>query len=165
MSSKKSNASKTKSPHKGGSLSGNNKNLLWIIAGLALIVVIVVSAIALSRQNKTQASSRVASLPAEISVNEASTKRDQGAFILDVRQPEEWNEYHIPGSTLIPLGELQSRLNEVPKDKEVVVVCRSGNRSQEGRNILKNNGFSDVTSMAGGLKEWSAQGYETVSGP
>ena len=165
MSSKKNSPSKAKGPQKGGSSSSNNKNLLWIIAGIAIIVFIVVSAIVLSGQNKSQASSQVASLPMEISVSEAATKRDQGAFILDVRQPEEWNEYHIPGSTLIPLGDLPNRLNEVPKDKEVVVVCRSGNRSQEGRNILLNNGFSGVTSMSGGLKAWAAEGFETVSGP
>lgn len=101
----------------------------------------------------------------EISVSQAAAKRQAGAFILDVRQPEEWADYHIPGSTLIPLGDLESRINEVPKDQEIVVVCRSGNRSTQGRDILQEAGFSQVTSMAGGLKEWRAAGYETVSGP
>jgi phage shock protein E len=107
----------------------------------------------------------MASLPDTISVAEAAAKRDTGAFVLDVRQPDEWNEYHIPGSTLIPLDQLETRLNEVPKDKEVVVVCRSGNRSQPGRDVLKNAGFTQVTSMTGGLKEWKAAGYPTVTGP
>jgi rhodanese-related sulfurtransferase len=165
MSSKKKNPSTTKGKKTGKPSSGDNKRLLWIIAGIVLIIVIVTSAIVFSGQNKTQAISQKASLPTEISVDEAATKRDQGAFILDVRQPEEWNEYHIPGATLIPLGDLPSRLSEVPKGQEIVVVCRSGNRSREGRDILLNNGFSSVTSMSGGLKEWSAKGYETVSGP
>ncbi len=104
-------------------------------------------------------------MPAEISVADAYAKREAGAFILDVRQPEEWNQVHIPGATLIPLGELQSRLSEVPSDQEVVVVCRSGNRSQQGRDILKNAGFEQVTSMAGGVNQWQAAGYPTVSGP
>jgi rhodanese-related sulfurtransferase len=104
-------------------------------------------------------------LPDTISVADAAAKRDAGAFILDVRQPDEWNEYHIPGSTLIPLDQLETRLNEVPKDKEVVVVCRSGNRSQPGRDVLKNAGFTQVTSMSGGLKEWQAAGLPTVAGP
>lgn len=103
-------------------------------------------------------------LPAEISVQEAYQKYQQGVFLLDVREPEEWNEYHVPNTTLIPLGELASRLAELPKDREIVVVCRSGNRSQEGRDILLQAGFN-ATSMAGGLKTWSSMSYPTVSGP
>ena len=91
--------------------------------------------------------------------------RDSGAFILDVRQPEEWNEYHVPDSTLIPLAELASRADELPKDQEIVIVCRSGNRSAQGRNILLDAGFTQVTSMAGGLTQWRAAGYPIVSGP
>jgi len=52
--------------------------------------------------------------------------------VLDVRQPEEWEEIHIPGATLIPLGELHQRLGELPKDQDIVVSCHSGNRSQSG---------------------------------
>lgn len=100
-----------------------------------------------------------ASLPKEISVADAFTKYQQGAFFLDVRTQDEWNQFHAPNSTLIPLDQLPSRLNEVPKDKEVVVVCRSGNRSQQGRDILLSNGFKQVTSMTGGLTEWRAAGY------
>ena len=102
--------------------------------------------------------------PQEISVAQAADKRQEGAFILDVRQPEEWADAHIPGSTLIPLGELENRMNELPQNQEIVVVCRSGNRSAQGRDILKQAGFNQVTSMAGGLNEWKAVGYDTVSG-
>lgn len=103
--------------------------------------------------------------PLEISLEEAIAKQEAGALILDVRQPEEWNEYHVPGSTLIPLGELASRVNELPRDREIVVVCRSGNRSQQGRDILLNAGFTQATSLAGGLSQWRAAGYPVVSGP
>jgi len=82
-----------------------------------------------------------------------------------VRQPEEWNEFHVPGSTLIPLGELASRVDELPRDQEILVVCRSGNRSAQGRDILLEAGFTRVTSMAGGVTQWKAAGYPTVSGP
>ena len=101
----------------------------------------------------------------QISVAEAAGKREQGAFILDVRTAEEWEEYHIPDSTLIPLDDLEARINEVPRNQDVVVVCRSGNRSQQGLAILKSSGFTQVSSMMGGLTEWKAQGYPTVSGP
>jgi rhodanese-related sulfurtransferase len=52
----------------------------------------------------------------------------------------------------------------VPKDKEVVVVCRSGNRSKQGRDILKSAGFPQVTSMSGGLAQWSAAGLPAATG-
>ena len=106
----------------------------------------------------------VAALPAEVSTAEALALREAGAFVLDVRQPEEWNAVHIPGATLIPLGELSSRLSEVPTDRQVLVVCRSGNRSAQGRDILLGAGFPSVTSMAGGMNEWAAAGYPTATG-
>lgn len=105
------------------------------------------------------------SLPHEISVADALTEKANGAFILHVRQPDEWNDFHIAGSTLIPLDQLPSRLNELPKNQEIVVVCRTDHRSAEGRDILLNAGFAQVTSMTGGLTQWKASGYATVSGP
>lgn len=103
-------------------------------------------------------------LAAEVSVAEAVKLRDAGAFVLDVRTPEEWKEVHIPGATLIPLDQLPDRVKEVPADKPVVVVCRSGNRSATGRDILKKAGLANVTSMAGGVREWANQGLPTASG-
>jgi rhodanese-related sulfurtransferase len=99
------------------------------------------------------------SLAPEISVAEAYAKYQNGAFVLDVRTDEEWNEFHAPNTTLIPLDQLAARVNEVPRDREIVVVCRSGNRSQQGRDILLNAGFENVTSMTGGLNEWRGAGY------
>ena len=103
-------------------------------------------------------------LPAEVSTADALALREAGAFILDVRQPDEWAAVHIPGATLIPLGDLPSRLAEVPKDRQVVVVCRSGNRSATGRDVLLGAGYPSVTSMAGGMNDWAAAGYPTESG-
>lgn len=137
----------------------SNSTLLW--AGLGVVVLILAGIFLFRPGNAATAEG----LPSEISVSEASAMRDSGAFILDVREPDEWNDSHIPGATLIPLGELASRVNEVPQDQEVVVVCRSGNRSAQGRDILLQAGFENVTSMAGGINQWKAAGYETVSGP
>jgi rhodanese-related sulfurtransferase len=103
-------------------------------------------------------------LPAEVSVDEASQLRDAGAFILDVRQPDEWVAGHIPDATLIPLGELASRVSDVPANRQIVVVCRSGNRSAQGRDILLGAGHPSVTSMAGGMNDWTAAGYPTTTG-
>lgn len=103
-------------------------------------------------------------LPDEIDVAAAARERDAGAFILDVREPDEWAAGHIPGATLIPLGQLTARAGEVPTDRDVVVVCRSGNRSAQGRDILRAAGLTQVTSMAGGMKAWTAAGNPTVTG-
>jgi rhodanese-related sulfurtransferase len=135
-------------------------NYLWIW-GVVALVVLGLAGVWLTSRGTTASSS----YPREISVEEAVARRDAGAFILDVRQPEEWNEFHVPNSTLIPLGELASRVDELPKDQEIVIVCRSGNRSAQGRDVLLDAGFTQVTSMAGGLTQWRAAGYPTISGP
>jgi len=103
-------------------------------------------------------------LPAFVSVDEAYQMYQEGTFVLDVRTSEEWNEFHAPDTTLIPLDQLAARVNELPKDQPIVVICRSGNRSQSGRDILLQAGF-DATSVNGGLNEWRATGYPVVSGP
>lgn len=92
----------------------------------------------------------------------AYQKYKAGAFFLDVRQPEEYAAGYIPNSTLIPLDELESRLDELPRDKEIVVVCRSGGPSQEGRDILLKNGFTSVYSMDGGVIAWAYAGFPFI---
>ncbi len=129
--------------------------------GILLVVALAVFLIAsLGRES----SSNAGGLPASVSVDEAHQLYEEGTFILDVRTPEEWNEFHAPDTTLIPLDELASRVDELPKDQPIVVVCRSGNRSQSGRDILLQAGFN-ATSMTGGLNEWRSKGYTVVSGP
>lgn len=133
------------------------KNLAFIIIPLIIIVILF-----LVLQNPT---TPALTLSKEISVDEAYQLFQNDEYILDVRQPEEYEAGHIPGSVLIPLDILESRLSEIPKDNVVVVVCRSGNRSATGRDILLNAGFPNVTSMAGGMNQWIIKGYEIVVGP
>ena len=146
-------------PHKKVKTSPKKSFPIWIVA-LVLVILVVAAGVVIAQQPKPAATQ----LPAEITVAQAAEAQKNGAFILDVRQPEEWAQAHISGATLIPLGDLPGRLNEVPKDREVVVVCRSGNRSAEGRDILKQAGFPQVTSMAGGLTQWQSQGLPVVTG-
>ncbi len=122
------------------------------------IVIIAIILIALSGQGNG------GGVANEVNTDEAYQMYQNGAFVVDVRTQEEWNEYHAPNTTLIPLDELQARLAEVPKDREILVICRSGNRSQQGRDILLAAGYN-ATSMAGGLKEWYAKGYPTEGTP
>ena len=125
-----------------------------VLAVIALIIFLIASL------GGEQASSNTSGkLPAFVNVNEAYQLYQEGTFLLDVRTPEEWNEYHAPNTTLIPLDQLQSRLSELPQGQPIVVVCRSGNRSQVGRDKLKAAGFTNVTSMAGGMSEWRSAGF------
>ncbi|HEX2981474.1 MAG TPA: rhodanese-like domain-containing protein [Anaerolineaceae bacterium] len=130
--------------------------LALVLAGLAVAALIFAT---------MQGATKQEVLAREISVAQAAELRDQGVFILDVRTREEWNQFHVPDSTLIPLDELPGRVSELPKDQPIVVVCRSGNRSQSGRDILVEAGFTEVSSMTGGLTEWQRLGYPTVTGP
>ena len=98
-------------------------------------------------------------LSAEISVAEAYALYPDKAFFVDIRETYEYEGGNIPGAINIPQGELESRLNELPSDQDIVVICRSGNRSAEGRKTLVNAGFQNVTSMAGGVSEWKDAGY------
>ncbi|MCP4143147.1 MAG: rhodanese-like domain-containing protein [Chloroflexi bacterium] len=91
-------------------------------------------------------------------------KFQEGAFLLDVRTQGEWEEYHVDGATMIVLDELESRVSEVPFDKEVIIICNSGNRSQVARDILLNAGHTSVTSIAGGIQGWMKAGHEVVTG-
>jgi phage shock protein E len=175
MSKKKSNMPAGKRTSQPAKSAGQRS--WWIVGGLGLLALIMVAVLVLQGASVTSqpvvgapaagvsTAASTTSLPAEISVAEAVAKRDAGAFILDVREPNEWADYHISGATLIPLGELPARVNEVPRDKEVVVVCHSGNRSSKGRDILAQAGFTNVTSMKGGLLAWMDANQPTVTGP
>ncbi len=130
----------------------------WIIALGAVVVVAALLWAALRSGGN--------GMPAEITVQEAYQHYQAGDwFLLDVRTPPEWEEAHVPGATLIPLDELAQRLNEVPRDKPVMVICRSGNRSAVARDMLKDAGFTQVTSIAGGIRAWMAAGFPVTPGP
>ena len=126
-----------------------NQLLKWIGLGIGVVIIIVAAILLIP----------IITGNTHISVALAYQKYQQGAFFLDVRSQEEWDQVHIANSTLIPLDELQNRLSELPKDHDIVVVCLSGHRSEEGVTILRNAGFSQATCMTDGLTAWKAAGY------
>jgi adenylyltransferase/sulfurtransferase len=71
-----------------------------------------------------------------------------------VREPNEYQINRIPGSTLIPLGELPRRYQELPKDREIVTQCKMGGRSAKAQDFLKSVGFTNVKNLKGGILEW-----------
>ena len=83
-------------------------------------------------------------------------------IILDVRTQEEYDDGHIEGALLIPVSELENRLDELEKNSEILVYCRTGNRSSTAVNILKQNGFTKIFHLADGITAWIKAGYDTV---
>lgn len=94
----------------------------------------------------------------EITPEQASVRQEQGALILDVREPNEWQEGHVSGATHIPLGELPNRLGELDRNGEIIAVCRGGNRSAFATDTLLKAGFKQVRNMTGGTLAWMEKG-------
>jgi sulfur-carrier protein adenylyltransferase/sulfurtransferase len=92
----------------------------------------------------------------QVSVKEFKKRRDAGEdlFLLDVREPYEYQIAEI-GGTLIPQNDVPQRLSEIPRDREVVVQCKSGGRSQRIAEFLKQSGYTKVVNLAGGITAWS----------
>lgn len=83
--------------------------------------------------------------------------RSEEAVIVDVREDEERGAGRIPGSEHVPLGELRERLGELPEEKEIVLVCRSGNRSSMAAAALSEAGYR-AANLEGGVKAWTQEG-------
>ena len=79
-------------------------------------------------------------------------------IVLDVREQWEYDEGHVAGVTLIPLGELSARVSELPDDKAIYVMCRSGQRSAIASTILKDAGKQDIRNVQGGILAWGRAG-------
>jgi rhodanese-related sulfurtransferase len=126
-----------------------NQLLKWIGLGFTAVVIIIAVILLIPKITGD----------VHISVAQAYQKYQQGAFFLDVRSQEEWDQVHIANSTPISLDELPNKLSELPKDRDIVVVCLSGHRSEEGVSILQKAGFSRARCMTDGLTAWKAAGY------
>jgi rhodanese-related sulfurtransferase len=88
---------------------------------------------------------------------------DEDTVLVDVREPSEYAEAHVPGATLIPMGQLPSRLAEVPQDRTVYVICRSGNRSGAMGPLLDAQGYDSVN-VVGGTLAWVRAGHPYDTG-
>ena len=85
------------------------------------------------------------------------------AYLLDVREPDEWAAGHAPDAHHLPMMEIPARIAEVPTDVDVVVVCRSGGRSGQVVSYLLGNGWDNVSNLEGGMHSWAAAGRDLVS--
>lgn len=112
--------------------------------------------------NKSEVSENIATSIKEgtftnVDVNEAEKLIKQGIFVIDVRTPEEYKEGHIPEAQLIPLQEIEARINEFSQDNKYLIVCRSGNRSAQASDILVQKGMKNIYNMVGGMNEWTGE--------
>lgn len=94
-------------------------------------------------------------------------KVKDGALIVDVRELDEVNQFSfdVPNYLNIPLSEFEERFTEIPKDKDLVVVCRGGSRSLKATYYLMNHGYPRVANMSGGILKWHAKGFPTKGEP
>jgi rhodanese-related sulfurtransferase len=83
-------------------------------------------------------------------------------FLLDVREPPEWQAGHIEEAVHIPMGQLNARIDEIPRDQPIVAICRSGNRSQAVTDALNRAGFT-AHNLKGGMHAWEAAGLDFVA--
>ncbi len=99
-----------------------------------------------------------------VDVKQGAAMQKQGALLLDVREQNEYAAVHAPGSTLIPLGQLSSRLGEIQqyKNKPIAVVCRSGRRSAQGVGLLHKAGFTQAVNVEGGMNAWESAGLPVI---
>jgi rhodanese-related sulfurtransferase len=85
-----------------------------------------------------------------------------GVFLLDVREDDEWAAGHAPGAVHVRLGELGARVGELPSDREVYVICRSGNRSAYAAQALAGGGLNAIN-VADGMTGWAVAGRPMIS--
>jgi len=104
--------------------------------------------------------------PANITSNQARSlmaKKDR-LVLLDVRTPEEYRQAHLKGSLLIPLGDLTRRVQEIPRDRPVLVYCAVGARSVSAAGFLASKGYREVYNMSDGLVGWYRNGLPLQMG-
>jgi adenylyltransferase/sulfurtransferase len=97
--------------------------------------------------------------PAEVA---ARLARGEDLVLVDVREPFEWSVGHVSQAQHIPMAQVAARLGDIPQDRDVVMICRSGSRSERARQYLKQMGYTRVKNMIGGMQRWSREVDGTI---
>jgi rhodanese-related sulfurtransferase len=92
----------------------------------------------------------------QVSPKEAQQRQAAGAIIVDVRELDEWRSGHIPGAVHVPLGQLAMNARRFDRSQELIMVCRSGNRSATATGALTQAGYAKVSNLQGGMIAWNA---------
>lgn len=103
----------------------------------------------------------------EIDPEDASQRisKEDNLLLLDVREPDEYEEVHIDGVKLIPLGQLEARLSELDPEQPILCICAAGGRSERAARLLLANNFCDVTNLCGGMRDWQKCGLPSICKP
>lgn len=139
-----------------------NSRILWILSLMLVLSLVACGGTAVSGNPVTPVDVPEGELNLAQTVNVqtvASVMDRDDVVLIDVREQVEYDAGHIPGVTLIPLGEVASRMSEIPTDKTVIITCRSGNRSGQAADFLRANGFTNVHNMSGGILDWERAGF------
>lgn len=97
-----------------------------------------------------------------VGAEEAARRVDEGAMLLDVREPDEWYAGHAPEAVHVPLAALAASVDQLDKDQPIVAVCRVGGRSERAASVLLQRGY-DAVNLAGGMQAWAAAGMPVVT--
>lgn len=117
---------------------------------------------AMKVRNRDATVPRSTTLPRVLdSAEVAALSPSHGALIIDVRNEDEWKRGHIPGARLIPVATLHTRLDEIPRDRPLILHCQRGSRSAVAVATLDAFGYDDVHDLAGGFSAWEAGGHAT----
>ncbi len=130
----------------------------------SIIVLVIVAVLAVAAGIYTPKLLNMGNDYGDVTVQEAKKliEDEPELVILDVRTDAEYNNGHIEGATNIPVEELANRLTELDKNSELLVYCRTGNRSSTAVSILDDAGFSKIYHMSEGISAWTQQGYPVV---
>ncbi len=140
---------------------------LSVLSAAALFVsVILLSNITSGISSDKELLADTVKLQAEMAIKNVSPKEakelignENDVFLLDVRTKEEYNESHIKTAHLFPVQELEQNIDQIPKNRNIVVYCTSGKRSARACGILKNKGLKALYNIEGGIRQWMADGY------
>jgi rhodanese-related sulfurtransferase len=99
----------------------------------------------------------------EIDVAELARVREAGVPLIDVREPDEYSQAHVPGATLVPLATVPAQLAQVPTEGTVYVICAVGGRSRRAAEFYRSRGI-DAVNVAGGTRAWIDAGHPVSVG-
>lgn len=102
----------------------------------------------------------------EVTVQEAAELQGEGdgALLVDVREPNEFEQGRAEGAVLLPLGQLNTRFDELPRDRKLLMVCRTGGRSTNATQFLASQGFENAVNVSGGMVAWHNANLPMKSG-
>lgn len=135
------------------------RSIALILAAVALL-----AGCAGPAPQSTQAPQKPSSAQSEAMVNvtvndlQERLKSDKPPLVIDVREPDEYAAGHIEGARLMPLGKVETEILPIPKDEEIYLVCRSGNRSAQAYRKLAALGYTNLKNVTGGMLQWEKVG-------